>query len=513
MAVANFFVKSAMAASQVLQGLDPEALQQKLESCVVGIAFDHDAARSSEGGAAVRLALNLLSRFYPRIAIIDLTRRDRDLAETLAAHARAINPVIEILDDVSHATAILVIGGTRACGPAVFYLGSDGWIAKLSSKDPVGSGNSGHAFGAGTATCFGAANVFRNVFDGELASGRDDEFAVSLVDLVPNTQKPANPSARSVELGEIHLIGAGAIGNAAVWALGEATWLRGELPVIDAEKVELSNLQRYVLTDQSSIEKFKVDIVAAELGRGSIKVQPHHARWGEYLAQTGRWNLKCVAVAVDSAEDRCAIQASLPETILNAWTQPGDLGISRHFAFGRDACLTCLYLPREAQKSEDELVAVAIRMPDRQLQVRQLLHTGEPVPPEFFTAMAAAMTVPERELEKFRGASLRQFYSQAVCGGVVMRLGGQVGAVPVQAHVPMAFQSALAGILLAAEMVINAGGLRSEPAPASTRLDLLRPLPSEISVAIAKDSSGRCICADDDYVEIYKRKHTPMTTG
>ena len=83
MAVANFFVKSPMAASQVLQGLDPEALQQKLESCVVGIAFDHDAARSSEGGAAVRLALNLLSRFYPRIAIIDLTRRDRDLTKTI----------------------------------------------------------------------------------------------------------------------------------------------------------------------------------------------------------------------------------------------------------------------------------------------------------------------------------------------------------------------------------------------------------------------------------------------
>jgi hypothetical protein len=210
---------------------------------------------------------------------------------------------------------------------------------------------------------------------------------------------------------------------------------------------------------------------------------------------------------VDSAEDRIAIQASLPATILNAWTQPGDLGISRHFAFGRDACLTCLYLPRETQKSEDEVVAVAIRMPDRQLQVRQLLYTGEPVPPEFFAAMAVAIGVQERELEQFRGAPLRHFYSQAVCGGLVMRLGGQTGSVPIKAHVPMAFQSALAGILLGAEMVINAAGLRSEPVLASTRLDLLRPLPSEISVPVAKDDSGRCICADEDYVEIYKRKH------
>ena len=159
-------------------------------------------------------------------------------------------------------------------------------------------------------------------------------------------------------------------------------------------------------------------------------MQPHRVRWGEYLAQTGRWNLKRVAVAVDSAEDRCAIQTSLPGTILNAWTQPGDLGTSPNFPFGRDACLTCLHLPREVQKSEDELVAIAIRMPDRQLQVRQLLYTGEPVPPEFLTAMAVALGVSEREFEQFRGASLRQFYGQAVCGGMVMRLGGQTGPFP-----------------------------------------------------------------------------------
>lgn len=509
MALANFFAKSAMAASQALQGFDPATLQQKLELCVVGIAFDHDAAKSSEGKTAVGLAVNLLSRFYPRIAIVDLTRRDRDLTEALALQARAINPAIEILDDVNHVTAMLVVGSTRACAPAIVYLGSDGWIAKLSSKDPVGSGNSGNAFGAGTATCFGTANLFRKVFETELGNGRDDDLAISLVDLIPNALKPANPSEQSIDLGETHLVGAGAIGTAAVWALRETTGLRGELPVIDAEKVELSNLQRYVLTDQGSIEKFKVDIVAAELERSGIRVQRQRVRWGEYLAQTGRWNLKSVAVAVDSAEDRCAIQASLPAAILNAWTQPGDLGISRHFAFGRDACLTCLYLPRETRKSEDELLAVAIRMPDRQLQVRQLLYTDEPVPPEFFSAMAAAMEVPERELEQFRGAPLRRFYSQAVCGGLVMRLGGQTGAVPMQAHVPMAFQSALAGILLAAEMVISAGGLRSEPVPASVRLDLLRSLPSEIFVPVAKDDSGRCICADDDYIEIYERKHRP----
>src|SRR6266446_8196192 len=426
MALANFFAKSALSAAQIVQGCTPDFLADRLDSHVVGIAFDSEAAGSAEGLCSLSLLVDLLSRFYPKLALVDLTGRCEDRAHSLRIHALAINPNIEIQMGVDGVTVMVVVGATRAVAPTVFYIGSDGWIARFSSSGPKGCGSSTHGFGAGMAACIGAANVFRKVFRAELASDADKDLAISLIDLVPNGRDAANPRTESVDCGVTHLVGAGAIGNATIWALQHSPAIAGTIVIVDAEPVELSNLQRYCLTDQRSIDAFKVDITAAVLEQSAIKCVPYRGRWGEYLAENNVWVINRVAVAVDSAEDRCAVQAALPERILNAWTQPGDLGISRHLTFGRDACRMCLYLPNLVDKNEDELIAEAIRLPDRKMQMRQLLHTGEPVPSELLSAMAGAVGVPEKEFEAFRGCSMRQFYSRVICGGVVMHLGGQV---------------------------------------------------------------------------------------
>ena len=66
----------------------------------------------------------------------------------------------------------------------------------------------------------------------------------------------------------------------------------------------------------------------------------------------------------------------------------------------------------------------------------------------------------------------------------------------------MAFQSALAGILLAAELITDAGGLRSVQPPAQTEIDLCRlaiggDTVVRLNTPAAKNFSGRCICQDD----------------
>jgi len=70
----------------------------------------------------------------------------------------------------------------------------------------------------------------------------------------------------------------------------------------------------------------------------------------------------------------------------------------------------------------------------------------------------------------------------------------------------MAFQSALAGIMLAAETVAQAAGLKSGPPPVMTTLNLLRPLAPYLSFPRKKDPHGRCICQDGDYVATYREK-------
>jgi hypothetical protein len=77
---------------------------------------------------------------------------------------------------------------------------------------------------------------------------------------------------------------------------------------------------------------------------------------------------------------------------------------------------------------------------------------------------------------------------------------------PGTAVVPMAFQSALAGLGLAAELVKHAAGLPI-PAATSTRINLLRPLAPMLADPRARDPSGRCICRDGDFLDAYRRKY------
>lgn len=509
MALANFFDKAAVAAAQVLQGIDYASLTMSLESRVVGLAFDDRAVTQREGKLSLELAINLLARLYPRLAIIPDGTQAEAFVEGLIAIARSINPQIEISADAAATAAILGVGDTvvKTTAPLA-YMGSEGWVARISSLAPVGSGDSLNPFGAAASACFGVANIFRLLFGAHLPEGKVDEsFSLSLLDYDPQSTESYNPVWKPVDLGESYLIGIGAVGNGALWALARAPELSGVLHLIDHETVELSNLQRYVLTTQEDVDRPKVLLAAEQLAGTNIDARPHRQKWGEYLRGALEWNFERIAVAVDSGEGRQAIQAALPKWVVNAWTQPGDLGVSRHGFLGDDACLTCLYFPDEVGQNLDRIVAAAIGLPQSFMEVRTLLHTNAPIGRDLLARAAAAMGVPLEPLLPFEHEPIRIFYTRAVCGGAVLRLGGSVGGTHQMAAVPLAFQSTLAGIMLAAELVAHAGEMRGTAFPTTTKINLLRPLGSHLSLHIKKHRSGYCICQDADYINAYSGKY------
>ncbi|HEX8459355.1 MAG TPA: E2 ligase fold family C protein [Pyrinomonadaceae bacterium] len=511
MALANFFDKAAMAASQVLSGIDHSSFATALGAHNIGLAFDDSAAESREGRYALELSINLLARLYPSISIIPQGLRAEAAVEGLVTVAKAINPEIEIGAHASRATLFLALGvSVITSASPVIYVGSDGWVARVSTKGPVGSGSTDNPFGACAAACFGTANIFRVAFDAYLPAGvPDEELTLSLLDYDPKAAEPANLTLTPVDLGESYLVGLGAIGSAAVWALTRTPGLSGVLHLVDGEVVDLSNLQRYVLTAQKSVNEAKV-VIAADQFRGTgIKARAHHERWGDFLGGVSRWNFERVAVAVDSDGDRIAVQASLPRWVINSWTQPGDLGVSRHGFLGEDACLMCLYLPEGEGQHLDKVIAEAIGLPEAFMEIRTMLHLNQPVGRSLLERAAAAMGVELEPLLRFENESVRSFYTQAVCGGVVLSLGGSLGGASKHqmAAAPLAFQSALAGVMLAAELVIHAGRLRPHPLPVTTKVNLLRPLASHLSIPARKHPSCRCICQDEDYKKAYVDKY------
>lgn len=495
MALADYYSRAALAAAQVIAEFDEDAFRATLDGARIGISFDGEAANNREGQALLDLLVRLLARLYPAI-VFQPAGNTGAVVERLTHLAKAINPNITVTDS---ATTGVAVGISAPIFEQTIFVGSDGWTAHLSRHTCQRVGNSPIPFGAGAAACLAAAAVFRIAVLGDSVLNTGD-LAFSCLDGVDVTPEPVMPSDGWCLTEPAVLVGCGAIGQAAVWALARSP-VHGELFLVDGEQIELSNLQRYVLAARDDDGSVKTALAAKHLG-GTLRPLPYEGDWAMFTAAYGhQWPI--VLTALDSARDRRAVQASLPRWIANAWTQPGDLGVSTH-AFLTDACLACLYLPTEPARNEDAIVADALGILDKTTDVRTLLHTAGPVPADLLDVIAARLAIPRELLDKFEGQPIRQLYVEGICGGAVLALGA-AGTPRQDVHVPLAHQSALAGVLLAARLArlaVGADNSRTE----ITRLDVLRDPGQQLTQYALKDPRGTCICQDDDYRAVYVEK-------
>ena len=493
MAIPDYFQRNAVAIAQAISGLDEQRLKARLADVCIGVTIGPDAG-GEEGRAMADLLVRLLARLYPSLVVRE--EGEGGVGDQISALARRINPRI----DLSGQPTIEVVVGTarpRWKTARTVFAGSKSWSARLSTQDPQGCGASNNnPFGAGLAACLAAADVFRHVFLPG-AEQLDGECEIA----VPNVGEWATDDGDvHGNVGSVVLAGAGAIGNAAVWALSR-TRVEGSIEIVDHESVDLGNLQRYVLAERDDEERPKAPFVAGEFN-GKLSASAHECTLAEFL-QKKRHKVDNLLLALDSAKDRCAAQASLPRRVANAWTQPGDLGVSSH-DFLEGACVTCLYLPDGEQKNEDQIIAESFGVPDRLMQVRTLLYQNAGAPRDLLVAIATARDLPLTKLLPFEGRPLRALYTEGFCGGAVIPLGDS-GKPANDVHVPLAHQSALAGVLLAAAGVRM--GLSGRVDSVVTRYDVLKPQKRFQVSPAAKHAGERCICQDADYREVYRRKY------
>ena len=496
MALADFFHRDAVAISQVLQGFETDAFVEHLEGVSVAIAFGEEAATSRDGLDLLDPSVRLAARLYPSLTFATVPAGEQ-LADELMTLAKNINPNIEA-SRTGTANAALAVGvDAPAVDAPTIYAGCDGWVGCVGTQGPLGTSDAANPFGAGFAACLAAANLFRLLFLPDGSGSLDDA-----VSFPPDAA--SFPALTATTLRDpLALVGTGAVGNSAVWALARAP-LMGQIWLIDPEAVELSNLQRYVLCERSDEDRVKVEIAERAFGNA---LQPllHRGTWASFVEANG-YNWQRVLVALDSARDRRAVQASLPRWIANAWTQVGDLGVSSHPFLGRDACLACLYLPIEGSRSDDEVIASGLGIPELQDRVRFLLGSGQGLDREICDVIATARGVPPERLDPYVGRPIRELWVDGVCGGGIIPL-GDVGPAPRELQVPLAFQSALAGVLLAAEAVSDVLRAGAQRRTLVRQLDLLRPLGDPSPRPALKARTGTCICEDQDFVSAYRAKY------
>lgn len=510
MALANFFDKIHFGAAQILNNYDRSAFETKLLSNCVGVSVGTLALQKHEGRIALDLLTRLLARLYPNIkfTVTGTAPENEDQINKLKGIAKEINPNIR-LDVDQEETFLICLDSNPVNVQSIptFYLGSDNWKAFHSTTIPQKIGESQNPFGAAAAVCIACSNLFRSMFADELGGPSLDEnvcFSTYSQTIQPCNIEPAFVPEISINF---TLIGAGAIGNAALWAFSQMPYASGEITLVDKEPVALSNLQRYVLMMQNNKDQSKVEVMRQifQDKNSRLNIQPIPFKWQKVIGKLQKNQLQLVATAIDTKVERLLLQSALPKKIINAWTSPECVGISRHFDFVNEICLSCLYLPTSKEKSESEKIADALNMSVQERFIREYLAQKKPVDERFITVVSEIGKIDRNKLSFFKNQPVQVLYSDGICGGGLLSMRTD-STIPQDMEVPLAHESALAGVLLAAEVVIDSLNLRTEPIEPLTKLNLMRPLHKFSKEDENKSFSGRCICQDNTFQKRYEEK-------
>jgi hypothetical protein len=436
------------------------------------------------------LVTNLVARLYPRVSISGPVEH----CESLAKLAKAINPNIEFVSASPPQTSI---GLSVSAKEASIFPWASGWIAAVRHS-PASAEGPDNPYASAAAACLAGAELFRRIFVGSTA---EPDIQVSLLDFGLDSGR--DRALEQLTINEVLFVGVGAVGNAALWALSRDPGLKGSIVLLDHENVALSNLQRYVLAKSDDEHRLKVAVAEREFVTSSLKPKPVSLTLEQYVRSRGDDRLPLIAISVDNVEGRRYAQALLPRLIVNGWTGFQSLGASWHVFSSDTACLACLYHPHGKGMSITEQAAKAFGLSiDR---TNQLWMGGLPLSEADLKVVASTLGIKERDLGPWRGKPISEVYRDVVCGAIALDVGG-VGKVET---VPLAHQSALAGALLASELV-------KRSSPDLTALAQGEPLVAWDNVmkgppklcAKQRPREPGCICGDPDYQGVYAETWT-----
>lgn len=474
--------------------VDRSALETRLESVVVGV----ECAPPSSGDPAMlcELLVNQLARLYPGLC---LTGDDAGVARAVDV-ARSIHPSIRIVEDP--ALASVAVETTAARFPSsvpVLRVATTGWSALVGTDVSLApAAPTKNPFAAGAGAALANAAIFRRILLQDATAFDARHLDVFRFGSTPDADAPA---LGGVDLDGLMVLGVGAVGNAALWTLGQLVDCRGAILVVEPERVELSNLQRYVLATDTDVGQDKTSLAARALASTGLSVRLEKNRIEDVHASALPEPLRRVLVSVDNVRGRRIAQSLLPRQVFNGWTSNTGLGASWHDFDDTRACLACMYHPHGASPSQIELVAGALGLTPARAGV--LWITAETVNANDIGVIATKLGTTTAVLRPWIGQRLQDVYTHIVCGSaaIAVRADGR------QDTVPLVHQSVLAGVLTAAEMVKRSVAAWADRLPRENSAawhDVTRGAPSTWLQARAPVAG--CICCDPVYRRVFNER-------
>lgn len=391
------------------------------------------------------LAANLLSRLVKNIDLYSVEQNPVVGVFTLKL-CKDIFPqgnfrIIESMTDTDSYDWILVVGRPLRYSSKTTYVYSEGWTVYLNTDgEDTGKLN---PLAACAAACFGAAEVFKHIISHESVRYIDN-LQFSLLNYGVPTEGVNPDISTNIDIGNITLVGAGAIGSAFIYALSKLKALTGILNVVDQDRYTDTNLNRYITAYEHHIGSLKVDNVEELLSKHEgLKVTKHPVIYNKYIAS--RPLIDTLISAVDKRITRYNMQSDLPRLVLDASTTKSFIDINRvYFGSGR-ACLGCIYKLSEDESSR--YLAIAEQLGLDIQRVKYLYDSSDGLSREDLNIVEKKLM---KDLSKYQGGPVDSLYEHEYCGSGSIADNNQENTRIVA---PISFISAFAGIFLASELI------------------------------------------------------------
>lgn len=288
--------------------------------------------------------------------------------------------------------------------------------------------------------CYATAATLRRALTTRLPGPARDSLTLRYADLGLNLGRLSD----RIDLGRAYMAGAGAVGNALLWAARHLNFA-GRLDVVDDDIVSDGNLNRQVWFRDSDIRLSKARrlVEKANDHSGDLELVARECRIQDLPEKSeGPW-LQRLIVAVDSRRARRALQNELPGEVFDASTT--DIReVVRHYNLQptSKACLSCVYPPDEEEYSREQHIAERLGVSvDEVRQERICLESASKIVSRY----------DQLAIERIVGLAYDTLFKQLCSAGELNDTPGK------RVVAPFAFVSVLAGTLLALELVRRLG--------------------------------------------------------
>jgi proteasome lid subunit RPN8/RPN11 len=333
-----------------------QSILSKLKERRIAIVVDEELLFTHRGQHMLTASVNLLARCCINIdvflsedrvtPIIDAPFLHDNLADDLTKLVLGINPDLSFrINPKFHAkydVALIIGKSTFAKAEYNIFIDALGWLSYVGGRESEHfSGDSENPIGPLISASRGSAEVFKALLN--KVTGRRykpcSPTIFSALNYKINQPTWDNPPLPRVSLNDVLLVGAGAIGNCVAYCLTSLPSASGNLTVIDPERVETTNLNRYVLATITNLRAYKANLIKKRL-KEKFDVKSFLRVYQKY---PHRREHDLVVVGVDNVKTRWDVQLDFPRVILNGGMYADSFTISRHDDFLNKPCLGCLY--------------------------------------------------------------------------------------------------------------------------------------------------------------------------